>query len=199
LACARGNDSTMNQTLLDSPHSEQSRPHLLQASPQTRAGVWRALLFAALGLCPNACGGKVDVNQTWECGSSQPRPDAPELSVCSNGLVHRSSAQVQCTSRLPRDPATIRSMQPACSTDTDCNEKPNGFCAVPLMCSIVESGCVYGCTSDADCDSGHVCSCGDPVGRCVPSDCTQDSDCESSLSCFAGKAFAVNNQRTNAP
>jgi len=72
-----------------------------------------------------------------------------------------------------------------CSSDSDCTNHPNGYCSqfdpaggLPPGCS-----CYYGCQTDADCGTGQVCLCGNPVGQCVPASCTSDADCGTGLLC----------------
>jgi hypothetical protein len=36
---------------------------------------------------------------------------------------------------------------------------------------------------DGDCETGNICYCGEPVGRCVPANCTTDADCEAGFNC----------------
>ena len=65
-----------------------------------------------------------------------------------------------------------------CTLATECTDQPNGYCLEdPGMMGSKQCGCFYGCTTDAECAAGHVCLCGDPIGRCVPSSCTSDADC----------------------
>jgi hypothetical protein len=43
--------------------------------------------------------------------------------------------------------------------------------------------CTAGCASDADCNQGSVCECGDFVGRCVSATCASDADCTPGFFC----------------
>lgn len=77
-----------------------------------------------------------------------------------------------------------------CSSDQDCTRSAHGLCAdshhLAGYC-----GCYYGCMQDSDCGPGSVCFCGDPVGRCVPSNCTDDSACGSGQLCASYLAACI--------
>lgn len=98
---------------------------------------------------------------------------------CANGVVRRPEV-VTCPSLLPRATTCNQGSPggvPGCSKDSDCTEKPYGSCdavepGAPFGCS-----CSYGCTSDAECEAGAICVCGDPIGRCVKSTCVSDASC----------------------
>jgi hypothetical protein len=67
-----------------------------------------------------------------------------------------------------------------CSTDADCTAHPDGLCSrFDLKTGTPTGGCqcYYGCTSDADCGSGAICLCGDPIGQCVAASCATDANC----------------------
>jgi hypothetical protein len=74
-----------------------------------------------------------------------------------------------------------------CSADAECTEEPHGYCApsygggpVPPLAQ-----CHYGCQTSADCGTGYLCECGDPVGHCIPATCQTDADCPGELLCAA--------------
>ncbi|AUX34023.1 MULTISPECIES: ferritin-like domain-containing protein [Sorangium] len=98
---------------------------------------------------------------------------------CAGGWMHRAEV-ITCASPLPRpeackDPGAGAS---SCSSDADCTEQPHGFCS-PGLGGEAPPGCFchYGCTTDAECNEGQICLCGDPVGQCVQALCTSDQDC----------------------
>lgn len=88
------------------------------------------------------------------------------------GLVFRVQT-MDCPDRLPRDGVTCVSRGPqsknGCSTDHECQERPQGFCQRPP--GVPSCSCSYGCAKDSDCGAGEVCLCGEPSGVCVPLDC----------------------------
>lgn len=103
--------------------------------------------------------------------------------ICDNGLVHRETPGT-CTSNLPRDrvlPATSSGLD-ECTKDSDCTEKPNGYCSLLQGGGFVpvepHNFCSYGCTTDADCSEQQACQCGESIGSCVSSrGCLSDADC----------------------
>jgi hypothetical protein len=102
---------------------------------------------------------------------------------CTGGPVYRAKAQA-CPSGLPRREPSM--CQPSdvpntCTEDAQCNDAPNGFCfSAPVSNTCF---CQYGCTTDADCGSGSICKCGDPVGHCVAASCTSNADCKQGARC----------------
>ena len=128
------------------------------------------------------------------------------LERCSDGRIHRPDAAT-CTSKLPREgsadagagsappPAndagpvasegTAPAPGPVCTFDADCTAKALGHCEWPPNDGALNVGklCEYGCLTDADCDAGSLCQCGDPVGTCVPAQCRTDSECGAGLLC----------------
>src|SRR5205085_3497362 len=96
--------------------------------------------------------------------------DDGSIELCANGLLHRTGSP-KCASMLPQAMACTGVGEPACVTDADCKEKPNGFCEAQSSCAgpcmMGPCGCSYGCTTDADCGSDQYCMCNDPVGRCT--------------------------------
>jgi hypothetical protein len=145
-----------------------------------RHGWITALVVTAL--C--ACAGKA--GPTGETGDA-----ASATGSTSNGggrvpSQHRAVAET-CSVPAPQGNCRVtKSAFPgSCNTDSDCADAgPNGRCIEgaggPAICD-----CTYDqCTVDADCGSGHVCSCrGDPYhyppagNQCVPANCRIDSDC----------------------
>jgi hypothetical protein len=111
---------------------------------------------------------------------------------CDNGMLHRAAAGA-CDSSLPRaDLVTVPpeytdnyadgGWTPACREDSDCNAGPYGHCEGT---NAPDFGpyCAYGCVVDADCQTGQVCLCGEPVGQCMPASCATDADCGSGQLC----------------
>jgi hypothetical protein len=130
---------------------------------------------------------------------------------CDNGVLHRP-APVTCSVSLPRPlppssedagsetsisqvdylypvyphQAWDAGLSQECQSDADCTERPYGFCARSYATNAPEAPparCHYGCVQDADCDSGSLCQCDDPVGHCVPADCRSDADCAGDALC----------------
>jgi hypothetical protein len=106
--------------------------------------------------------------------------------TCDSGVVHREKPGT-CTSSLPRpqpQPATATGLD-ECTSDSECTEKPNGYCHLPPVGFVpVEphNVCSYGCTTDADCGVNQACRCGDGIGNCVSSrGCLSDQDCDGTL------------------
>lgn len=141
-------------------------------------------LLAALGVVPLACDSTI--SSDFVCSDSQPvtaNGQDTGYAVCSEGQRHRPEA-VTCASTLPRaDACTSGSTENDCSTDADCTDGANGYCANSGQADWCS--CQYGCVSDADCGDGFICMCGEPVGHCVPATCTTDGDCEDELLCVA--------------
>lgn len=122
------------------------------------------------------------------CGGSTPiiaRGEPSGIEQCAdNGLKHRPSTAVQCTSGLPR---TIvfepeGSFEVQCTSDLDCTDKPHGFCGYADG-QVPDLVCTYGCLTDTDCAADELCVCGENVGQCVASSCKQDSDCGDGFMC----------------
>lgn len=85
----------------------------------------------------------------------------------------RAAGAEGCPSQVPRR-ATCESKGPSgaasgCKADVDCKEKPHGHCSQDGLDP--SCGCSYGCVSDAECGSGRVCVCAEPVGYCADSAC----------------------------
>ncbi len=96
---------------------------------------------------------------------------------CASGRVHRATSEA-CPSQLPRPtPAPLavggRELIRGCEYDRDCTEAPLGYCAFGRRATY----CAYGCLTDADCEPGLVCSCGEEFGVCAVTACAIDSDC----------------------
>ena len=109
---------------------------------------------------------------------------------CGNGMIHRRELG-SCTSSLPRASATTAPYSdPAsldagyigeCRFDTDCTDKTYGHCEWEPY--IPGTYCHYGCVTNADCNAGYTCVCGDPVGSCARASCTTDADCGAGRLC----------------
>ena len=101
---------------------------------------------------------------------------------CDNGLVHRTSP-AECAPFEPSDTALPPSMQPdsdECLTDADCTGGLDGDCQPPDTTYFklhLWNFCVYGCTTDDDCEAGSVCDCSTSGGHCREANCTTDDDC----------------------
>src|SRR5262249_18014281 len=123
---------------------------------------------------------------------SYPHPEVVSgFEMCSDGRLHRAAA-VACDYPGPRGTAPEPRYPPTpedeCSVDTDCTEKPYGYCshveASPPPFPSVHTECRYGCKTDADCGgNGFVCECGDFGGQCIRAGCHTDADCGSGLLC----------------
>ncbi len=142
-------------------------------------------LLGALGL-PVACS-TVEAND-FPCSESSPeivQGQDSGYAICTEGARHRPTPAT-CASALPRAD-TCDAGNPefpgTCTTDADCTERPHGQCGI--FGQLAECTCTYGCVTDADCDDGRICDCGDPVGQCVRADCTSDADCAGDLLCVA--------------
>jgi hypothetical protein len=158
--------------------------HSRRAFRDTEANVLCFTLLTALGLGAAACG-----ESPSPCGKSTQRDDG--LALCENGLVHRPSTAVTCTSRLPRpDEEVIRgggnaSSMDQCTKDTECTQRAHGACVwrVDQLEGDEAFVCEYGCLTDNDCAEGTVCVCGDFIGACMQAECTSDADCPDDLLC----------------
>jgi hypothetical protein len=156
---------------------------------QRFAASWRIQLLVALALVHDAgCGGAT--RSDVKCGSDpvllagQPTG----LQSCSGHVVHRAKS-VACTDPFPRAVPSCISDQPdsdSCNADSECasmNGVGQPFCGLlhgkQSFCT-----CDVGCLSDADCQSGQACVCGDPIGTCTNAACATDADCPGS-SCTA--------------
>ncbi|HEX6767385.1 MAG TPA: hypothetical protein VF103_17925 [Polyangiaceae bacterium] len=152
------------------------------------------VLMASVALAPAGCGGS-SVEENKETGSPQGGTGgSPGVTIgqcksesvlddsgwvhCERGLAHRETAGT-CPSTVPRAPV----MGAGCN-DTDCAGMPYGHCWPSNHFGAVPSPtCIPGCVSDADCGTGEICYCEEPVGRCIPADCTLDGDCGPSSLC----------------
>lgn len=192
-------------------HAAQFAPANPGDTMHIRTEFARFTLFTALGFSFNACSASnsddnVSENQTQAnnsevnkpkpqtrpsaCGDSTTYTEYPgsnELEVCANGLVHRPSSDVTCTSKLEGLAAPYQpfpSAEDECTKHNDCSAHAYGFCELPSGClggSFLQ--CKYGCLTDSDCDDGEVCRCGSPIGECVSSDCSEDADCGEGYLC----------------
>ncbi|MEZ4445099.1 MAG: ferritin-like domain-containing protein [Polyangiaceae bacterium] len=140
------------------------------------------LLLGALGLL--AVGACSSGPPGVPCSDSSPviiEGQDSGFATCGEGYVHRPASRA-CPLLIPRDTAcTDDSGAQACTTDSDCTERPRGHCSVGRdgLC-----GCQYGCEKDTDCgDRNIICVCGDVAGECVASNCITDTDCGGDLLC----------------
>lgn len=171
---------------------------------RTDTTLWRIAFLSGLGVAPAACHESRAV-VTQPPGESVPLPPLGAatpcsdsvpvleggfesgLERCSDGRIHRTAA-IECSSSVPRTrdagPTETGDAGPEllCTSDAQCTEKAYGHCSVEGGAGLV-GYCQYGCVRDADCGSGFLCQCGDPVGRCVESSCQSDADCGSGLLC----------------
>jgi hypothetical protein len=113
------------------------------------------------------------------------------LEQCSGGFVRRT-APASCPSTIPRAAAVsgYNEALDECQFDADCANQALSY----AHCGVRQGGfahvCVAGCVKDADCTTGSVCLCGDPVGRCVPATCSTGADCASGFDCAEYQAQA---------
>lgn len=139
------------------------------------ARLLRLSLLSALGIVPLAC---EDDAAPRPC--EQPTPLGNGYERCANGSVHRKEIGV-CGDRPPSDEGFAgASVADDCARDSDCSEKPYGYCL--LSAPDFTTFCFYGCRSDSDCGAGSVCVCGNPP-RCAPATCRSDVDCGEGLRC----------------
>ncbi len=103
---------------------------------------------------------------------------------CDGGFMRRRKV-VDCPSLLPRNSvcagADAGMGSSNCTTDSDCTDQPNGYCDPSGPGGAPGCYCRYGCRTDADCGSGSICVCADPVGYCAQSTCKSDSSCSGYL------------------
>ena len=99
------------------------------------------------------------------------RGKATGYSQLPDGLVVRKAKQA-CPSARPRQ-EECRSSRRRCTTDAECESKPNGHCTD--LGDSLGCGCQYGCVNDGDCGKDEICLCGDPVGTCVAVTCTNEA------------------------
>ncbi len=98
--------------------------------------------------------------------------------TCDAGQTRRRE-KLDCPTTVPRA-ATCDSGIPqadTCKQDSDCAAQPNGYCNASSGFGPGGCHCQYGCVTDADCGSGSICVCGDPIGACRPATCTSAADC----------------------
>jgi hypothetical protein len=124
------------------------------------------------------------------CRNPMPRlgPDGMPTGFvdCENGFTHRPEKRT-CGSSIPR---SVQCTNPdgrsgTCTQDSDCTAQPLGYCELSNGPAGSSCNCHYGCTTDAECGTGEICGCSDPVGACVPThNCTSDADCGPGLLCI---------------
>jgi hypothetical protein len=130
--------------------------------------------FATGGLSGGTSNGRPP-HAARPCESPFPRGEG--IVGCLDGSSRRLEPG-ECEVRLPRAEAgNVCDKGDECCLDTDCVERPLGFCS--------GGACRYGCVSDADC-AGGVCACGDWVGVCVAASCHGAVDCPPDFPCSAG-------------
>jgi hypothetical protein len=180
---------------------------------RANAGVLRATLFSALGLLPLACGGAFSKTDGGEAGNAnagtssggskasggksggngfpceEPVADGSGYERCKNGSVHRVAIQT-CESLLSQRAPLDPSLGGDCQSDADCTNKPSGYCRAFAGLEAPGNYCAYGCLSDADCTTGSICLCGDPIGTCVSATCASDADCGAGLRCQRYESIA---------
>ena len=106
------------------------------------------------------------------------------LVTCSNEATFRVSPET-CTDPFPpNNTSQCNLMYGTCEGPEDCVGQPYGSCQafgdINIMCS-----CVYGCTSDAECEADEACLCS-PLQAgtvCVDATCRTDADCPGDLRC----------------
>jgi hypothetical protein len=110
-------------------------------------------------------------------------PTSSGLERCDPHGYLRRVGPATCTPRAPRT-SFLQSAYPdldECSLDSECEHLSLG------RCEKREGGntlvCVAGCETDADCEEGRVCLCGDSVGRCVPAACDNAAACAPGYEC----------------
>ena len=101
-----------------------------------------------------------------------------------DGFSHRPTSG-ECQSKLPRaTPYPNPPVGATCKADSDCTEKPHGWCGQGSGGQIPGPYCNYGCVKDSECAAEQLCLCGDPVGRCVgASGCSTDAACPAGFLC----------------
>ena len=136
------------------------------------------LLAAMLAVTVYACGDADLPAPAPLCERPQPLllDEVPTgFEDCAAGFIHRTEV-LSCPSfPLPR--GSDCTVSDACDSDATCATIRNGYCNASCQCD-------GGCLSDADCDPGSICMCGEPLGRCMQADCTSDADCDQGL-CIA--------------
>jgi hypothetical protein len=153
-----------------------------------------ALACAGAVLGAGACGDAGDIERPSRSGDatildstgcSSPLALGAGWERCASGVIHREAVSGECPSHLPR-PEFLSTREPGfdstasapCRKDIDCAGRAYGHCEVGGE-SGREAFCSYGCVTDADCNAGMVCLCGELIGECRRSSCTIDDDCES--------------------
>lgn len=129
----------------------------------------------------SACGSAAK-SRNVACEHGVERTPGSGYRECDNGLVHRESLGT-CAAYVPSNTIWLPSSRPnedECISDANCQAKPYGACVPGTMQyaqPVTVNHCVYGCTTDAECDPGTICVCGDNGGACRAASCTKDHDC----------------------
>jgi hypothetical protein len=146
--------------------------------------------FTLAAIC--ACAGQTAPARETGDASPTPGPTSNDGGRVSNGdggrvpSQHRSVAAACSEPAPPGNCHLPKSTVPgSCQTDSDCADGSlSGRCIEPTLGGPALCDCTYDrCTVDADCGSGHACSCRiDPYqygfgNTCVPGNCRIDSDC----------------------
>lgn len=174
------------------------------------AGVAGAATAGAGGAAGTGSGGAAGAGASPSVdlvGCSLSTPLDGGFARCESGLLHRPGAGVSCFNRLPResafDPEVLLGLERlardagyteaeisflyTCREDTDCVERPNGYCALAFdgewAVGVSFTACRYACSSDTECGGGTLCQCGEPAGKCVSATCFSDAECDAGLLC----------------
>jgi hypothetical protein len=110
-------------------------------------------------------GGGAGATTRFPCEAPQPlvvKGIDTGYDTCKGGELRRRSAQA-----CPYNPDT---------KDAPCTAMPSGTC-VDFGAGMQGCGCVYGCTTDADCEADSICVCGPRSGSCQKATCKSDADC----------------------
>ena len=114
-----------------------------------------------------------------KCWNPQDMREGGGFVQCGDGHYRRLEVANCSINGLPRPEKVDYQVEKECWYDTDCTAKDHGYCVV--------GGCWYGCVKDADCGSGEICFCGDPIGKCVKSNCNTNADCDPDSACVSDR------------
>ncbi len=103
---------------------------------------------------------------------------------CADGSVNRVDAlPIDVEHFLGQVPACTADEDPACVSERDCTDAPDGACAQFSNEFGPWCACAYLCSTDADCEDGQVCLHPKVYGyewpSCVDATCTTNADCPS--------------------
>jgi hypothetical protein len=139
------------------------------------------------------------------------------LEECASGFMHRTSSN-ECvlTDRNAAPPPAGAgggaSSEQVCEYDSECGVEPNGYCVSEdaQFSGDPVNYCIYACQSDADCETGDVCSCETntyqragardflEIGICRPATCETDADCAPGMLCISPVDSACGTPRPSA-